>query len=76
MIYTSSGKQALSLICDYLLRIGYLKKKQSEILVPKFMGNWIYSNYNQSVYNQPNIQKIQNYFIYTINLASLRKLKI
>ncbi len=57
MIYTSSGKQALSLICDYLLRIGYLEKKQSEILVPKFMGNWIYSNYNQSVYTSTQYSK-------------------
>ena len=44
-----SGKLASSLIIKYLIKNYNINPKLNEILVPKFMGFWVYSNIQQSI---------------------------
>jgi len=42
IIYTYSGKSALSILLRYYLKAGLLKNKADEILVPQWLGYWVY----------------------------------
>ncbi len=42
IIYTFSGKSALSLILGYLRNSGKLENKSAEVLVPRWLGYWVY----------------------------------
>ena len=44
-----SGKLASSLILKYLIKNHNIHPKLNEILVPKFMGWWVYSNIQQNI---------------------------
>ncbi len=44
-----SGKLASSLIIKYLIKRHNINPKLNEILVPKLMGFWVYSNIQQSI---------------------------
>ena len=44
-----SGKLASSLILKYLIKSHNINPKLNEILVPKFMGFWVYANIQQSI---------------------------
>ena len=44
-----SGKLASSLILRYLIKKNNINPKLNEILVPKFMGWWVYSNIQQNI---------------------------
>ena len=44
-----SGKLASSLILKYLIQKNKINPKLNEILVPKLMGRWVYSNIQQSI---------------------------
>jgi hypothetical protein len=44
-----SGKLSASLILKYLIKKHNINPKLNEILVPKFMGWWVYSNIQQSI---------------------------
>ena len=44
-----SGKLATSLIIKYLIKENNINPKLSEILVPKLMGNGVYSNISQNI---------------------------
>ena len=44
-----SGKLASSLILKYLIKKHNINPKLNEILVPKFMGFWVYSNIQQNI---------------------------
>jgi len=43
LIFTGSGKTAIKIILDYLKTIGVLENKNSEILVPRWLGYWVYN---------------------------------
>jgi len=47
--YLLSGKLSTSLILKYLISKHNLNPKLNEMLIPKFMGNWVYSNILQSI---------------------------
>lgn len=57
--FLMSGKLASSLILRYLIRKENINPKLNEILVPKLMGWWVYSNIQQ------NIQLSTSYSKYT-----------
>ena len=57
--FLMSGKLASSLILIYLIRKENINPKLNEILVPKLMGWWVYSNIQQ------NIQLSTSYSKYT-----------
>ena len=44
-----SGKLSTALILRYLIRENKINHKLSEILVPKLMGTWVYSNISQNI---------------------------
>jgi hypothetical protein len=43
--YTGSGKAALSLVLSYLRKIGALKDKMTEVLVPQWIGVQVYQTF-------------------------------
>lgn len=43
LIFTGSGKAAINIIFEYLKAIGVLKDKNSEILVARWLGYWVYN---------------------------------
>ena len=47
--FLMSGKLASSLILRYLIRKNNINPKLNEILVPKLMGWWVYSNIQQNI---------------------------
>ena len=47
--FLMSGKLASSLILRYLIKKNNISPKLNEILVPKFMGFWVYSNIQQNI---------------------------
>ena len=44
-----SGKLSTALILRYLIKENKINHKLSEILVPKLMGTWVYSNISQNI---------------------------
>jgi len=42
IIYTFSGKTSLSIILDYFLQAGKLNNKMGQMLVPSWLGAWVY----------------------------------
>ena len=51
-----SGKLASSLILKYLIKSHNINPKLNEILVPKFMGFWVYANIQQAFKSVQNFQ--------------------
>jgi DegT/DnrJ/EryC1/StrS aminotransferase family len=59
MIFVGSGKAAIGLILEYLRKTGALEDKNSQVMVPKWVGYWVYNvmqkrafpclDYNQNV---------------------------
>ncbi len=47
--FLMSGKLASSLILRYLIQKNNINPKLNEMLVPKFMGFWVYSNIHQNI---------------------------
>jgi hypothetical protein len=43
LIYVGSGKAAISLILAYLKSIGVLPNKMTPVLVPQWLGTWVYA---------------------------------
>ena len=42
--FVGSGKAGIGLVLSYLAKEGTLENKMSEILVPPWMGTWVYSS--------------------------------
>ncbi|PIT86860.1 MAG: hypothetical protein COU33_00840 [Candidatus Magasanikbacteria bacterium CG10_big_fil_rev_8_21_14_0_10_43_6] len=50
VVYTFSGKSALSLVLHYLRSIGKLENKSAEIFVPQWLGYWVYMTMHKSCF--------------------------
>jgi len=55
--FVGSGKAAISLIFRYLAEEKNYNPKYDEVLVPKWMGNWVYSQIHQVAFPSPSISK-------------------
>ena len=51
--FIGSGKAAISLIFRYLAEKKNYNSKYDEVLVPKWMGNWVYSQIHQVAFPSP-----------------------
>ncbi len=51
--FLNSGKLGLNLILDYLSSLNKFDQKFDEVLIPKYMGQWIYSSLNQKCITTP-----------------------
>lgn len=50
MIFTGSGKAAIKIVLDYLKTIGVIENKNSEILVPRWLGYWVYNMIHKTAF--------------------------
>jgi len=55
--FISSGKSSIKVIFDYLKEKKNINPKFDEAFVPKFMGNWVYSQLNQVICTSPVLTK-------------------
>lgn len=65
IIYTFSGKSAISILLRYFRNTGKLQNKTDQVLVPHWMGNWVYMTMHKlcfpsTVYNP----KVKGVFAY------------
>ena len=63
--FVFSGKSAINLIFSYLKEKNIIISKLDEVLVPKLMGNWVYSQLNQVTVPSPSFnKKIKMIYLY------------
>lgn len=50
MMFTGSGKAAIKIVLDYLKINGIIENKNSEILVPQWLGYWVYNMMHKTAF--------------------------
>jgi len=85
--FVGSGKAGIGLVLSYLAKEGTLENKMSEILVPPWMGTWVYSSmlpFSYPVFDSNNAKVAWCYHQYGfpqnmdrfMNIANDRNLKV